>query len=76
MDANALKAELPAYLVAAAHAAINVTNVEDFSDGVLEWWRQNNKSLPAWYSSSPCCLCDYSEFCLVRACLFFASCNV
>mmetsp|Transcript_19461 Transcript_19461/g.58791 ORF Transcript_19461/g.58791 Transcript_19461/m.58791 type:complete len:110 (-) Transcript_19461:141-470(-) len=48
IDPNALKAQLPAYMSAAAHAAINVLDIKDFSDGVLDWWRANGESFPAW----------------------------
>ena len=52
IDLDALKAQLPAYLVAASHAAINTLEVDDSSQGVLEWWRTNGKAFPAWASAA------------------------
>eukprot|EP00967_Tisochrysis_lutea_P151465 scaffold294685_cov27-Tisochrysis_lutea.AAC.1 len=52
MNANTLKAQLPAYLAAAAHAAVNAMDVDDFSDAVLQWWRTNGRAFPAWAAAA------------------------
>lgn len=46
---NDLKQQLPAYLAAAARAPIfDKASVDDYTDGILLWWRTNGKSFPAW----------------------------
>ena len=52
IDPTVLKAQLPAYLAAASHAASNSDDVDDFSASVLNWWRTNGKSFPAWASAA------------------------
>ena len=52
IDPALLKAQLPAYVAAASHAAINSDDVDDFSDAVLAWWHAHNKSFPAWASAA------------------------
>ena len=44
-----LKQQLPQYLTAAASApTMDKNSVEDYSDAILQWWRNNGKSFPAW----------------------------
>ena len=44
-----LKCELPLYLAAAATAPVfDKSNVEDFTNALLTWWRTNGKTFPAW----------------------------
>ena len=44
-----LKQQLPQYLVAAAAApAFDKSSVEDYCEAILQWWRTNGKSFPAW----------------------------
>jgi len=40
--------ELPAYLVAAADVHVNRTDVPDFTDTVLAFWRDHAEQLPGW----------------------------
>ena len=44
-----LKKELPAYLVAAASCGgFNRADPEEYSRGLLKWWRINNPPFPTW----------------------------
>ena len=44
-----LKKELPAYLVAAASCGgFNRADPEEYSRGLLKWWRIYNPSFPTW----------------------------
>ena len=44
-----LKQQLPQYLSAAANApAFNKGSVADYSNAILDWWRTNGTSFPAW----------------------------
>ena len=46
---SALKRELPLYLSAAQSAGIfDTTDVESFTNKILDWWRTNGSSFPAW----------------------------
>jgi hypothetical protein len=41
-DLNKMKAQLPVYLQRAASFNAVYSNVGDFTEGVLEWWRKNS----------------------------------
>ena len=44
-----MKQQLPQYLAAAASApALDVTDVEAYSEAILDWWRANGNGFPAW----------------------------
>ena len=44
-----LKQQLPQYLAAARNAAaIDKASVDDYTDGILGWWRRNGGSFKAW----------------------------
>ena len=44
-----LKQQLPQYVSAAANApAFNKGSVADYSNAILDWWRTNGTSFPAW----------------------------
>ena len=44
-----LKKELPLYKVAAdASPAFDCSSVNDFTEGILAWWRVHSCSFPAW----------------------------
>jgi hypothetical protein len=46
---DALVAELPTYLAAAASApALNRASVHDYTAELLLWWRNNHPRMPAW----------------------------
>ena len=48
-----LKKELPIYLAAASLApAIDLSDVAEFSQAVLKWWRSNGNSFPAWATAA------------------------
>ena len=48
-----MKAQLPIYLSRAAGFTANTSDVEAFSDGVLEWWRRNGDSaISAWVDAA------------------------
>ena len=44
-----LKRQLPQYLAAAARApAIGKSSVADYSNAILDWWRNSSATFPAW----------------------------
>ena len=46
---DGLKQELPLYLAAAATAPVfDKSDVEDYSEALLSWWRTNGKGFPTW----------------------------
>jgi hypothetical protein len=47
-DISAMKAQLPTYLALAAAASFDMTDVTDFTEAILLWWRINAKVIPAW----------------------------
>ena len=52
-DIAKMKAQLPIYLSRAAGFTANTSDVEAFSDGVLEWWRRNGDSaISAWVDAA------------------------
>lgn len=57
IDFAKLKLELPAYLVAAQSASFNCSDVDSFTDGVLDWWRQHGKLIPTWACAARVVFC-------------------
>ena len=46
---NDLKQQLPQYIAAAASApSFDKSSVADYSTTILDWWRTNGNSFPAW----------------------------
>eukprot|EP00966_Prymnesium_polylepis_P158783 3670138-Prymnesium_polylepis.1 len=44
-----MKCELPLYLAAAKNAPVfDQSDVDDFTDSLLTWWRTNGKAFPVW----------------------------
>ena len=44
-----MKQQMPQYLAAAATApAFDVSDVDAYTEAVLDWWRANGNSFPAW----------------------------
>ena len=44
-----LKQELPLYLAAAVHApTFDKASVDDYTEGILSWWRANGGAFKAW----------------------------
>ena len=46
---STMKQQLPQYLAAAANApTFDISDVESYTQAVLDWWRRNGNSFPAW----------------------------
>ena len=44
-----LKQQMPQYLAAAANApTLDISDIESYTEKMLDWWRANGNSFPAW----------------------------
>ena len=63
-----LKGELPLYISAALGAEFDTSDVGNYSEQVLAWWRQHAPSLPKWSAAArvrPGCVCNQPKLSLL-----------